>query len=389
MRDRGFTRLIASTTLRRLGQIDCVIRICLNRPLPDSANTVQDILRLAGAEILFLDIAPYATVNSAVAQARARQLDRFAGLINAVLRRMSREGKAILDGIPVTRNIPEWMMRGWETALGRDIAERIAAAIMRDPPLDISVKSDTAAWANRLKANVLKTGSLRCDFDGPINEMPGFAEGSWWVQDAAAALPATLMGQVRGKQILDMCAAPGGKTAQLLAAGAQVTAVDRAKQRMARLHQNLARLGMCAQTKIADATVWHPETRFDAVLVDSPCTATGTIRRHPDILHMKSRGDLSKLIMLQDRLLNNAIRVVKPGGRIVFCTCSLQPEEGEQRIEALLASGAPVRRDPIYPKEIGGIPDVITAAGDLRTLPIHLHGQGGLDGFFAVRLIRT
>ena len=387
-RDKGFARLISATTLRRLGQIDAVIDICIEKPLPKAGETVRDILRMATAEMLFLGVAPHASVDSAVTLVESRKLAKFKGLTNAVLRRLSRDGKTMLAAIPETKNIPEWMLAGWSDGFGAEVAERIASASLREPTLDISVKSDPEGWAKKLAATVLPTGSLRRGFDGPIDAMPGFADGAWWVQDAAAALPARLLGDIRGKRVLELCAAPGGKTAQLIAAGAEVTAVDRSEPRLGRLRRNLARLGLAAETLVEDATTWRPDTPFDAVLLDPPCTSTGTIRRHPDILHSKWAEDIPKLTALQDKLLANAMEMVKPGGTLVFCTCSLQPEEGERRIEAFLASNPSVKRSPLGAEELPGLDGSVTEVGDLRTLPFHLSERGGLDGFFAARLVR-
>jgi 16S rRNA (cytosine967-C5)-methyltransferase len=295
----------------------------------------------------------------------------------------------MLESIPETKNIPEWMMASWTEGYGADIAEKIASASLREPTLDISVKSDPEGWTQKLGATALPTGSLRRGFDGPIEAMPGFVEGAWWVQDAAAALPARLLGDINGKRVLELCAAPGGKTAQLLAAGAEVTAIDRSEPRLGRLRHNLARLNLTAKTLVKDATTWRPDVLFDAVLLDPPCTSTGTIRRHPDILHSKVPQDIPKLAALQDKLLESAMQMVKPGGTLVFCTCSLQPEEGERRIEAFLASNPTAKRSSIRAEELPGLTDAITETGDLRSLPFHLAERGGLDGFFAARVIRS
>ena len=387
-RDKGFARLISATTLRRLGQIDALIDICIEKPLPKAGETVRDILRLATAEMLFLGVAPHASVDSAVTLVETRKLAKFKGLTNAVLRRLSRDGKTMLAAIPESKNIPDWMLAGWSEGFGAEVAERIVSASLREPTLDISVKSDPEGWAKKLGATVLPTGSLRRGFDGPIDAMPGFADGAWWVQDAAAALPARLLGAIKGNRVLELCAAPGGKTAQLASAGAKVTAIDRSEPRLGRLRRNLARLGLAAETLVEDATTWRPAALFDAVLLDPPCTSTGTIRRHPDILHSKGPEDIPKLAALQDKLLASAMEMVKPGGSLVFCTCSLQPEEGEDRIDALLASNPSAERSPIRAEELPGLADAITQAGDLRSFPFHLSERGGLDGFFAARLIR-
>jgi 16S rRNA (cytosine967-C5)-methyltransferase len=388
-RDKGFARLISATTLRRLGQIDTLLDICIEKPLPKAGDAVRDILRMAATEMLFLGVAPHASVDSAVTLVKTRKLSKFKGLTNAVLRRLSRDGKTMLESVPETKNIPEWMMASWTEGYGADVAERIASASLREPTLDISVKSDPEGWTQKLGATALPTGSLRRGFDGPIEEMPGFVEGAWWVQDAAAALPARLLGDINGKRVLELCAAPGGKTAQLLAAGAEVTAIDRSEPRLGRLRRNLARLNLTAETLVKDATTWRPDVLFDAVLLDPPCTSTGTIRRHPDILHSKRPQDIPKLAALQDKLLESAMQMVKPGGTLVFCTCSLQPEEGERRIEAFLASNPTAKRSSIRAEELPGLTDAITETGDLRSLPFHLAERGGLDGFFAARLIRS
>jgi 16S rRNA (cytosine967-C5)-methyltransferase len=241
-------------------------------------------------------------------------------------------------------------------------------------------------WAERLEAEILPTGSLRREAGGDVAALPGFAEGEWWVQDAAAALPVRMLGDVSGLRVADLCAAPGGKTAQLIVAGARVTAVDISGKRLERLAQNLARLGLVAETIVADAVKWRPETPLDAVLLDAPCTATGTLRRHPDIAWNKQPADLARLASLQDRLLAAALAMVKPGGLVVYATCSLQPEECEQRIAGLLESAANVERVAIAADEVPGLEDTVTAPGDLRTLPCHWAERGGLDGFFAARL---
>jgi 16S rRNA (cytosine967-C5)-methyltransferase len=241
----------------------------------------------------------------------------------------------------------------------------------------------------RLDAALLPTGSLRRPAAaGPVEELPGFAEGAWWVQDAAAALPARFLGPVAGKRVIDLCAAPGGKTAQLAAAGARVAAVDRSAKRLERLTENLARLDLAAETVAADAALWRPTEPAAAVLLDAPCTATGTIRRHPDVPWLKGPQDLAKLVPLQDRLLAAATAMTEPGGTLVYCVCSLQPEEGPERIAALLAAGAPVERVPIAPREVGGLDELLTPLGELRSLPCHLAERGGLAGFYAARLRR-
>jgi 16S rRNA (cytosine967-C5)-methyltransferase len=230
---------------------------------------------------------------------------------------------------------------------------------------------------------------------GSVTMLPGFNDGQWWVQDAAAAIPARLFGDVKDKSIADLCAAPGGKTAQLVHAGARVTAVDRSSNRIARLKDNLARLSLTAETVVADAAEWQPASNelFDGILVDAPCAATGTIRRHPDVAWLKQEADIGTLSALQKRLLQRAVTLLKPGGTLVYCTCSLEPEEGEQAVATLLADETGLRRAPVGRDEVAGLDEILTQAGDVRTLPSHLaHADprlGGLDGFYAARLIKS
>ncbi|GAB6052318.1 transcription antitermination factor NusB [Magnetospira thiophila] len=386
-RDRAFARLIIATTLRRLGQIDDLIEHCLEHPLPDKARAIGHQLRLGIAQLLFLDVAPHAAVSAAVDLVAREFEGRFKGLVNGVLRSIAREGRGWAEQQDAARcNLPEWLWDSWSAAYGEDTCRRMVEAQMADPPLDFSVKSDPEGWAERLQGVVLTTGTVRRPLGGGVTDLPGFEEGDWWVQDAAAALPARLLGDVAGKRVLDLCAAPGGKTLQLAAAGAHVTAVDRSKNRMRRLHDNLARLQLTAEVIVADATQWRPLEPFEAILLDAPCTATGTLRRHPDVAYHRGPTDREKLSALQDRLLRAAIGMLAPGGVLVYCTCSLLPEEGEQRIDTLLAEGHDLTLEPVRAEEIGGWDEALTARGELRTLPCHLPDDGGLDGFYAARL---
>lgn len=392
-RDRAFARLLVAGTLRRLGQIDDLLSRCLERPLPPKAAIVCDILRIGAAQLLFLDTPAHAAVDTAVEMTRAAGMAAHARLVNAVLRRLCREGHQMTSGQDAERlNTPDWLWESWTAAYGPELCRAIAAAHLSEAPLDITAKAEPAELAEMLEAVLLPTGSLRRAPGGLIPALPGFADGAWWVQDAAAALPARLFGDVRGKTIADLCAAPGGKTAQLAAAGAQVIALDRSAKRLEKLAANLVRVALTAQTVVADAAQWHPDQPLDAVLLDAPCSATGTLRRHPEAAWLKRPEDVAKLAETQDRLLAAAVPMLKPGGLLVYCTCSLQPEEGELRIEALLASGAPLRRRPVTADELGGLAELIGPAGDLRTLPCHLAAQngvaGGMDSFFAARLER-
>ncbi|WP_158047838.1 RsmB/NOP family class I SAM-dependent RNA methyltransferase [Skermanella pratensis] len=388
-RDRGFVRLMVATVLRRLGQIDALVSTALTKPDPVRAG-VLDILRLGTAQLVFLDTPPHAAVDTSVAAAEQRGLQHYKGLINAVLRRVAREGADQARKQDAGRlNTPDWLWLAWRTAYGTPRTRGIVEANLIEAPLDLTAKGSPGDWAERLEGTVLPTGTIRRASGGQVADLPGYDEGAWWVQDAAAALPAKLFGDIRGKTLYDLCAAPGGKTAQLAAAGAEVTALDRSDRRLRRLSANLERLNLWAETLTTDAATWKPDRPADAVLLDAPCSATGAIRRHPDIPRLKSQEDVTKLAGAQRRLLAHAVDLVKPGGTLVYCTCSLQPEEGEQRIDHLLASGAPVERLPVDPGELGGLSELINERGEVRTLPGQLAELGGIDGFFIARLVRT
>ena len=261
---------------------------------------------------------------------------------------------------------------------------------MVEPSLDLTVPADSETWVEKLGAERLPTGSLRLIPKGSIETLDGFPDGAWWVQDAAAAIPARLLGDVAGKRVADLCAAPGGKTAQLAAARALVTACDISEARLSRLSENLGRLKLSAETVQADIRTWQPSRKFDAILLDAPCTSTGTIRRHPDIAVHKEPQDVVTMAKTQAAMLDRAANWIEPDGLLVYCTCSLEPEEGEAQIAALLERNRAVKRVPIEPGEVGGLEEIITPLGDLRTLPSHLARSdtrlSGLDGFFAARL---
>ena len=391
-RDRAFARAIAATALRRLGTIDNLIASCLDRELPKRAGVTQNILRAGAAELLFLRVAAHAAVGMNVEAAARDDAGRhFKALVNAVLRRLSREGDAMLDALDTERlDTPDWLWESWTGAYGEETARAIIRAHYEDPPLDLSVKDEEAraAWAETLGASLLPTGTLRLEDAGRVEELPGFSEGAWWVQDVAAAIPAKLIGDVKGRDVLDLCAAPGGKTAELAAMGASVTALDRSKPRLERLGENLARLKLTAETVAADAGAFAPGRQWDRILLDAPCTATGTARRHPDVLRLKTPADRDKLAALQKRLLEHAAELTAPGGTLVYCTCSLEPQEGVEQVEAFLASHDDFARLPVTAEEAGGMSEIVTAKGDLRSLPCHLAVEGGMDGFYAARLKR-
>jgi 16S rRNA (cytosine967-C5)-methyltransferase len=387
-RDRAFAVNLVATALRRLGQIDAIIQSLLDRPMPARAAEARNVIRLGVCQLVFLQTPAHAAVHTAAALAgTARHLRPYVGLVNAVLRRSAAEAPAIAATQDAPRlNTPRWLWDAWTAAYGAPTARAIAAAHLGEPPLDLTAKQADDRIEG-LDAIRLPTGSLRLRHKGPVASLPGYAEGRWWVQDAAAALPARLFGGIRGRRIIDLCAAPGGKTAQLCAAGAQVTAVDHDPGRLRRLQGNLDRLKLGARLVCADVCGWRPEQPADAVLLDAPCSTTGTIRRHPDVAWLKTPADVAALAAIQTRLLVAAIEMTRPGGTLIYCACSLQPEEGPALMEAFCA-GAAVERLPVGAGEIGGLAEAIRPTGDVRTLPWHLAGLGGMDGFYIARLRR-
>ena len=348
-RDRAFARTLIMTVLRRLGQIDALISSSLERRLPQKARGVRNILRLGIAQVLFLSTATHAAVNETVDMTARLGFTAHKKLVNAILRKMSRDGLKLIEAQDIHYlNTPDWLWDAWTAAYGKDVCRKIAEAHAEVAALDITVSKDPEIWAERLEATILETGTLRRPAGGRVTDLSGFDEGAWWVQDAAAALPATLLGDVCGKTVIDLCAAPGGKSAQLAAMGANVIAVDRSKNRLKRLRSNLTRLNLEVKTVAADATSWKPDELADAVLLDAPCSSTGTLRRHPDVAWLKSPEEISKLADVQSRLAEAAMNMLKPGGILVYCTCSIQPEEGFQRYGELNQSGD-LSRMPITP----------------------------------------
>lgn len=398
--DRALVRAILNSALRHLPRIEAAIGSLLKAPLPDGARSLQHVLNTAAAQIFYLDVPDHSAVDLAVEQAnldpRAR---RFASVVNAVLRRLAREKEELLASVSSIPVIPAWFFARLVDVYGASAAEAIAAAQEVPAGIDLTLKSgaldplDPAGWAERLGGRLLPTGSVRLpDFDGAIPSLPGFADGTWWVQDAAASIPAQLFGDVAGQRILDACAAPGGKTAQLVSAGAKVTALDQSASRLRRLRENLGRLALEAETVHSDIEGFAPEEPFDGILLDAPCSSTGTIRRHPDVLWTKGPADIAKLAQVQRNLLQRCLPLVKVGGLIVFSNCSLDPLEGEAVVAEVLRDNPLFERVPIEASRWPGLEDAITSDGAFRTTPAMTLTQdglgGGMDGFFAAVLRR-
>ena len=393
-RDRAFAHALAATALRHKGQIEQVVDAFLERPLAKGARRTRDILLLGAAQLLFLETGPHAAISTSLQLADANPATRrHKGLVNAVLRRVSESRDAILKDLPpAMTSLPAWLQKRLRADLGPQQAEACAEALLAQASLDLSPKDETSRGPLEQAGGIsLPTGTIRFPAPCPsVISLPGFEEGCWWVQDAAAALPARLLGNIHGKTVLDMCAAPGGKTLQLAAAGAAVTALDVSEARLELVHQNLARTGLSATCIIADALDFQSGHRFDAVLLDAPCSATGTVRRHPELPWLRNAEDIAPLVRLQRNLLRKAASMLGPGGVLVYAVCSLLAEEGPKQVQAFLNENRNFQRKPVSPPDFGLTPDFVTKQGDLRTMPHFALGtQSGMDGFFAARLVKV
>jgi 16S rRNA (cytosine967-C5)-methyltransferase len=403
-RDAALARAICVTAFRRLGTIRAALSARMTgRP---AKGQLRDLLTVIAAQVLFLDVPDHAAVATGVEVSRAHpDLKHYAKLVNALGRRLAREREEILAQAGPLDDIPEWLRTRWSEHFGEEETIALAAMLRREAPLDLTLRDESDAgarvqWAEKLDARVLPTGSLRLADRRAVETLPGYSEGAWLVQDAAAAIPARLLAIRPDERVADLCAAPGGKTAQLAARGGRVLAVDRSEKRLERVSENLQRLRLDAEIRAADVLALEDDLRFDAILLDAPCSATGTMRRHPDVAWTKTLEDVAKLADLQRRLIDKAIGLLAPGGRLVYCTCSLEPEEGEMQARALLKRHPGMERMPITPQDIAitgattedsaGLAGLIDAHGDFRALP-HRGGPGlaeGLDGFFAARFVK-
>lgn len=387
--DRAFSQLLVKTVLRRLGQIDALIATLLEHPIGTKSSRISHILRLGIAQLIWLETPPHAAVHSSVEMTKQIRMEKFGGLINAVLKRVVREAAPIIAAQDAAKlNTPEWLWNSWEAAYGAEKTRKIAEMHLVEPPLDITVKSNPQDWAEKLGGVVLPMGSVRIRNAKNITLLQGFADGGWWVQDMAATIPARLLGDVQDKRVIDLCAAPGGKTAQLITAGASVSAVDKSKERIAMLKTNVHRLKLQAEYVTTDASSWLPAFAPEAILLDAPCSATGTLRRHPDVAWHRKPEDIARLVETQAKLLRHAFGILPVGGMLVYSTCSLQPEEGEEQITALLAERKDAMLVPVKPETLGGMSECITPRGEVRTLPFHLGELDGMDGFYAVVLVK-
>lgn len=383
--DRAFAQLLVKTTLRQLGAIDQLINQLVSTPLPTNPAISQHILRLGITQLLCLKTKAHAAVNESVELAKSSsQARHHAGLINAVLQKISRSPENY--SLDASANCPAWLKQKLVDAYGDDIANDIMAAHLIEPSLDITVKDNPEKWAKTLDGEILPTGSVRVQTGGSVTQLAGFAEGCWWVQDAAASVAVQLFSALDGKFALDICAAPGGKTAQIAQAGATVIAIDRSALRMSKLHETLNRLQFKVECVVADAATYQPKQSPDAILLDAPCSATGTLRRHPDVAWLRKPSDVERLIATQRKLLTHACSLLPAGGELVYTVCSLLPEEGEAQINWLLAQDATMARAPIDTANFKGLEVCFDQQGAFRSLPCHLSAHGGMDGFYAARL---
>jgi len=393
-RDRTLARAIAVTSLRHHDTIASAITRFIKHPLPLKARSLRHLIHMTAAQILYLQVPDYASINLAVTIAKSdSRLRRFAPLVNAVTRQVARQAQEILAKPDEINHASSWFLDMLEAAYGKIKARAIIKAQSHEPPLDLTVKEDAQGWAEKLSGQWFKgstTVRLTTALGKNITQLPGFATGDWWVQDIAASLPARLMGDVSGKKLADLCAAPGGKTAQLALLGADVRAFDSSPSRLQRLVENMQRLNLDITTHCCDVRHFQPAQLFDAVLCDAPCSSTGTVRRHPDILWTKSLADIDRLAKLQATLLEAALTFTKPGGMVIFSNCSLAPQEGERLIEHFLHQHPEIRLSPIKAGELPPKLDfLITPQGFLRSTPADLAEFGGMDGFFAARLIKN
>lgn len=388
-RDRAFCRLLVMGTLRFMGFLDTRLKIYAPR-LPTTPLPALLALRLGALQLLILKTQPHAALNASVDLLPPAN-KALRGVVNAVLRKIATQEKTVTpEEIDPSLCVPAWLSHAWEKDYGKECSAAIARAVLQEAPLDITVKDSTALWQDRLGAVLLPTGSLRLkSHTGDITLLPGFAEGAWWVQDTAASLPVRLAGDVRGKRAYDLCAAPGGKTLQLASAGAHVTAVDHSGTRLQRLRENLTRTKLKADIIEKDVLAFNPAQKADVIILDAPCSATGTLRRHPDLMHRKDVHVIGRLAALQAQMLDHAATLLVPGGLLIYAVCSLQKEEGEGVIEAFLSRHQGFSREPVRADELGPVKDIVTKAGDMRTLPHYLGTEGGMDGFYAARLRRN
>ncbi len=388
-RDQGLSKAILLTTLRNKTRIEAMLKKCWNRKPPQKARLLIHMMEISAAQILFMDVPESAAVNTAVSAIRNdKRTTRFASFTNAVLRTLIRDKEKLLDATKSISIFPDWMRKTLATDFGKEKSNAISKAVLYEPNIDLNAKAEFHGLDEITL--ILPDGARRLNTEIPVNNLPGFENGDWWVQDIAAGQPAKLLGDIAGKKVADLCAAPGGKTMQLASLGADVTAVDISERRLKRLHENLERTGLNAEIVQADILQWDPGSIFDAVLLDAPCSASGTLRRHPDILWNTDQNELEILVQLQKSLIAKAATFLKPGGVLVYANCSIFKQEGENLIASAKFDG--LKFDPIKPEELSGLEFCLSGQNIYRSLPHYLtmdpEEKSGMDGFFAARFIK-
>ena len=387
-KDRAFTKFLILETVRHLPEIDQIYSNFLSRPLPRRTHRLKHLLRLGTAQLVFLKTRPHAAVNTTVALAEQLLSQKFKGLVNALLRKIARSDSRLSPDESARINTPDWLWKSWRKEYGEENTLKIAQQHLELAPTDLTVAKTCPELTSYLNAETLESGSLRCRNFGNPADWWGYANGKWWVQVAAAALPIKLIGDVRGLNVIDLCAAPGGKTAQLAMGGANVVSLDSSHLRSKTLKANMKRLGLESNTIVSDLRDWEPSITADLVVLDAPCTATGTCRRHPEILRLRCSEDVHKMVRIQKNLLDSSAAMVPNGGTLLYITCSLQPEEGPDQVTDFLNRWTNFARSPFKPLTWKGLEGVIDMNGALRTLPFHWSSRGGMDGFFAAALKR-
>ncbi len=390
--DRGFIRNLVATTIRRLGQLDRIIDHSTQKKLGNTQMATRHVLRLGICQLLFANVPSHAAVNTSVNIVErhvTKKLQYLKKMVNAVLRKIDRDRDSLLKKFGNSRlNIPKWILERWDTRYGPNEVKEIISQILVEAPLDIAIKpdQDIKYWARQMQASLLPMGGLRLEKAGNIKELPAFQKGIWWVQDIAAQLPVHLLSASKGDEVLDLCAAPGGKALQSAAKGSNVTAVDISLKRLERLKENMKRLSLDVKVIHSDVLTYEPKSRWDYILLDAPCTSTGTIRRHPEILRSPRQAMIEEMSRIQRDMLDKAAELLNPGGTLVYCVCSMESEEGPDQIKALLKRHGTLKRKEIKAKELPGLERAILNTGDVQTLP-HYY-KGGMDGFFISRLTK-
>jgi 16S rRNA (cytosine967-C5)-methyltransferase len=396
--DVRFARHLVATTLRRMGQIDLVLNSYLEKPLEHRNREGLHILRMGICQILYMETADHAAVSTSVDLLNARKMSGIAKLSNAVLRKVvgdqDKWKERIANDAGLQRvSLPIWLRQRWIKAYGQEQVTEIAKVFLAIPPFDLTLRdsNEQGDLVEKLEGQALGQSTIRLQSVGStITSLPGFETGQWWLQDLAATLPVLALGDVQGMDIADLCSAPGGKTLQLVAAGAKVISLDKSEHRLTRVHENLARMNLKADVIEEDVAEWAGKTskRFDVVLLDAPCSATGTIRRHPDILWNRDPAQLLQYVPVQKDMLHASANLVKPGGCLLYAVCSQEPEEGERQVTAFLSRHPEFETSPISPETLPLVPEAISDEGWVRTLPTMLADQGGMDGFFFAKLKR-